>query len=323
MDARYAIRPFRDDDFERQAEIANRLFPDQPTTAEEGRRWDRAIRGPGLFNEALAAAVRSSGEVVAAGQVNHFPFAYDPDWYGIGVLVDPDHQGRGIGSEIYGKLEATAHSRHAKGLWAAAREDNSRGLRFFSSAGFSEHRRAWMSVLDLAQPPSEFEVRGAAQSPGPDVQFTTLAELGSDRGETLERFHRLHQATAPDAPSMGRSSPLNFDQFRELLLDPAELLPEGVFIARAGEKLVAFTMLGRDPTDPAVLHTPFTGTMRDYRRRGLATALKCRAVQFARSRGYRSIRTGNDSTNLPMWSINERLGFRRQRTWIFGEKRLD
>lgn len=322
MDARYRVRPFRDDDYQADADISNRLFPDQPTTAEEGRRWDRAVLGAGLFKEDLAAVESSTGRVVGVGHLGHMPFSSDRDWYGIGLSVDPDHQRLGIGTELYRRLESTARSRRAEGLRSGAREDDARGVRFFRAAGFEERRRGWMSTLDLTRPPTEFEIHGATTPRASGITFTTLADLGADRPETLERFHRLHQATSPDAPTMGHSSTLTFDQFRELLLDPADLLPEGVFFACDGERLVAFTMLSTDPSDPAGLNTPFTGTMRAYRGRGLATALKCRAMQFARSHGYRSIRTGNDSTNLPMWSINERLGFRRQRLWIFGEKTL-
>jgi len=49
-------------------------------------------------------------------------------------------------------------------------------------------------------------------------------------------------------------------------------------------------------------------------------ALKLRAVAYAKERGFREIRTWNDSINRPMLAINEALGFAKQPAWItFGK----
>jgi mycothiol synthase len=55
--------------------------------------------------------------------------------------------------------------------------------------------------------------------------------------------------------------------------------------------------------------TGYTGVLRAYRGRGVATALKVAAVQWARARGMAYIYTGNDLTNAPMLAINSQLGF--------------
>ena len=69
-----------------------------------------------------------------------------------------------------------------------------------------------------------------------------------------------------------------------------------------------------------VLYTGFTGVRREYRGRGIAMALKLRAVDYAKSHGYREIRTWNSTLNAPMLGINVRLGFVKQPVWItFGK----
>ena len=51
---------------------------------------------------------------------------------------------------------------------------------------------------------------------------------------------------------------------------------------------------------------------REYRRRGIATALKLRAFDYAREHRYKSIRTFNHSTQTKILSLNEKLGFKRE-----------
>lgn len=68
-----------------------------------------------------------------------------------------------------------------------------------------------------------------------------------------------------------------------------------------------------DSTDVEV---GFTAVRRDYRGRGIALALKLCTIAYAGAQGLSGIRTDNDSTNLAMWHINERLGFRRGLVWI-------
>jgi len=322
MDATYRIRPFHDGDFTADARIATLLFPDQPTSEEECRTWDRTVRASGMFKEALVAEETSSGKVVATSAVNHMPWTYDPDWYWISVSVDPDHQHRGIGSELYRRVERTALHRNAKGLWATVLEAQPRSVAFLRQAGFSEKRRGWLSQLDLTQPPTEYQRGVSDPAVYQDLQFTTLAEDDPGRPETVERFYRIDRDAGRDAPRMGPASSATLEQFRAIMLDPAQCLPEGTFFARVGDEYVAMTVLARLPAEPDVLTTPFTGTRKDYRGRGIATELKRRAIAFARSRGYRCIRTHNDTANLPMWSINQRLGFEKRHTVIYGEKTL-
>ena len=59
------------------------------------------------------------------------------------------------------------------------------------------------------------------------------------------------------------------------------------------------------------LETGLTGVRREYRRRGIATALKVMALQFARENGYTEIVTDNEENN-PMFQINLQLGFEPQ-----------
>lgn len=70
-----------------------------------------------------------------------------------------------------------------------------------------------------------------------------------------------------------------------------------------------------------ILTTGFTGVLRSYRQRGLATALKVRTIEYAKANGYQAIRTGNEENN-PMLALNKKLGFVEITARLAFEKRL-
>lgn len=319
--SRYAVRPFRDGDYEARSRIGNQLEPEFPTTAEELRQWDRMYLAPQLVKLDFIVEERASGRGVAYASLHHMPSMFNPRRFWAEVQVEPGHQHQGIGLALYKQLEGLALGHQAELLWAGARADDERGVRFFERAGFSVHRRTWMSRLALDT------VRPDALRPGPgirapEVTFTTLVEEGADRRDVQERIHRLDTEASRDSPRMGRMTEISFEQYAELAFRGPRYFPEAVFLARVDHDYVAMTTFERLPAEPDTVLVGFTGTLPAYRGRGLASELKRRAVEFARARGYRYMRTFNDSENPRIWAINEKLGFAVQLVWLTGEKRF-
>ena len=53
----------------------------------------------------------------------------------------------------------------------------------------------------------------------------------------------------------------------------------------------------------------FTGVHPNYRKRGLATAVKVQMLTVARARGIERLHTENHADNAPMLAVNRKLGF--------------
>jgi len=80
-------------------------------------------------------------------------------------------------------------------------------------------------------------------------------------------------------------------------------------VAVDGDTYVGSTDIHVFPkSDPHKAWTGSLGVLREYRRQGIATALKVKAFEKLREKGVKQIRTDNEENN-PMYKINVALGF--------------
>jgi RimJ/RimL family protein N-acetyltransferase len=90
-------------------------------------------------------------------------------------------------------------------------------------------------------------------------------------------------------------------------VEPAgERLESSTAVLREDGSVVAFTYLY---VCGARAQQGFTGTVREYRGRGLATAAKRRALRTAAARGVTRVTTSNVEENAAMRGVNRKLGF--------------
>ena len=80
-------------------------------------------------------------------------------------------------------------------------------------------------------------------------------------------------------------------------------------VAVDGDMYVGSTDIELFPkSDPFKAWTGSLGVLREYRRQGIATALKVKAFEKLRDKGVKQVRTDNEENN-PMYKINVALGF--------------
>jgi len=316
--AQYRIRAPERSDFEAEARIWNRVSPGDAYSPGEMEHDEKVFSIPPNIQVKVVAEHRGSGEAIGFGYLNSDPESFDPRGFWVGVMVDPDHQRRGIGRALAAAVDQEARSRQAVSLIGAARLDDERGVRFLARQGFTEVRRRWRSRLEVGTASPSPDRTGELAEMG--IILTTLAEEGSDRPDVLHRAWELFNSASADEPRAGPFTPISFELFVEWNRGSISKLPEAFFLAREGERYVGMCNLELLEAEPDCLHQLFTGTDPSRRGRGIATALKRRTVEFAQQRGYRYIRTSNDSLNRPMWAINEKMGFRREKEEVEARK---
>ena len=100
----------------------------------------------------------------------------------------------------------------------------------------------------------------------------------------------------------------SFPWWRAQVLDGPGLSSETHWVALDGERPVGMTFLKRLSENAA--ENDYTGVARSYRGRGIAPALKVRAITWAREHGVDWFYTSSEIGNTSMISINRRLGYR-------------
>ena len=308
-----------DADYESLVAIGNAIEPDSPRTAGEVRDWD-GRRDPREKHGRFLAEI--GGEVVGEGGFGQSPWSYHPRKFHFGVGVKPTYQGQGVGAALYKTVLVALAAHDPLQVTTGTRENRERALRFLGDRGFVEEMREWESRLDV--PAFDFaRSDGAEEKPAAHgVRLTTVEELASDPDRD-RKLNELENVLGRDVPSTDEPTEVPIEQWRKMLLENPNFLPGGYQVAvhePTGE-YVGLSMLFARQADNE-LQTGMTGVRREWRRKGIALALKLKAIRFAKAYGAPKIRTENEINNEGMLSINEALGFEKQPALIILVKRL-
>jgi mycothiol synthase len=151
-----------------------------------------------------------------------------------------------------------------------------------------------------------------ARAEATGIRMRTVTEIlrGRDAAATDAFWHDLWEAEAPmwdDVPWASPTPHWPYEKFRKLVVESGKIVADATIVALDGERIAAFTTTGKQGTDRG--YTWMTGTGRDYRGRGLATALKVKMLAAAKAAGLRAMLTTNDEANQAMRGINAKLGY--------------
>jgi GNAT superfamily N-acetyltransferase len=121
-----------------------------------------------------------------------------------------------------------------------------------------------------------------------------------------EAVYEAVRAAALDEPTPIPHDDIQFDDFLRDWTEPDADLESSTAVLDEDANVVAFTFL--NAAGERAQHG-FTGTVREHRGRGLATAAKRYALRTSAARGVTRVTTSNAEENEAMRAINRKLGF--------------
>ena len=291
------IRELRDEDVAAVVALIHDLEP-QWVMTEAAFRHGMATRPARLRYLRLVA--EEGGEVVAWGAAAGFAYAESLETGLVGVTVREDRRRRGIGGALLER--GLAHLAAAGVLRAVAETWEDEGARFLEARRFTpSHTRTMLQVdprkVDLGEL-EELRARKAAEG-------FTVAPVSACRAQDV---HHVNAESALDMPSDEPVTHMPLDEWLTRRWEDPVLSRDGSFAVSYGGRPVAITMLHAD-LERGRGENSGTGTLREFRRRGLARLAKLCQLEWAAATGITTITTDNDETNPAMLAINERLGY--------------
>jgi len=314
------IRPFdyTTADYERYVALRNSINVDQPASVAFEQRFDSEWPDDLLHVRLLIDG--EDGRLLAGAEYNHLLWSNEPRKFGFMIYVREDARRQGLGNRLYRHILQALAEQHPTGFETMTREDWPEGIRFLEKRGFSVVNRQEQSQLD----PAAFDAAAfsaateAAAAAG--IRLKTLSEFRDADPEALRKLYDLEVEITPDVPWYSEMSTRPFVHWVRAYENNPDLLPGGYIVALDGDTVAGMSQLWGSQATDTLLYTGLTAVRAPYRGRGLATAMKVRAIQFAQTLALADgkppkIVTANEASN-PMLQINLRLGFRPRPAWL-------
>jgi GNAT superfamily N-acetyltransferase len=273
------------------------------TTPERARRRDWVAEEDG------AVVAWSSGGLKTDGDRD------DVAW--LNVFVLPAWRGRGLGGELYAPLEAHVRELGAK-RWLGDGPDEPEARRFVERHGFRHTMTTRLSSLD---PHSVDGAELDALAARKEAEGFTLAPFASFAASP-ELLYAVDAEASLDEPADEPITDWPYDEWLASNWEQPDLTQEGSFCAVHEGRPVAIAELRLD-LEGSRAANGFTGTLRDFRGRGLARLTKLASIAWLREQGVTTLVTQNDETNQAMLAVNRRLGYERGASWLAYVKDLE
>ena len=306
-----------DADYEATAAIWTANWPEYPKTAEMYRYSAREREEQSIFGRLVA---EDDGDIVATGYFREEADNAAEGKFLLYTQVHPDRHGEGIGGALFDELLKCLDEHEPQILSSFTREDHSVAVGFLEKRGFWVSMKEQDSELDL----STFD---AAKFAGviervreSGIEIVAASELAKRDPDWMKKTWELHGEIIPDVPDDDLLTNEPFSEFEKSFKHP-DFIPDGYFLALDGDRYIGMSSVWNRRVKKGEVYTRLTGIVRSHRRRGIATALKVRAQEFARSIGASVVVTDNEENN-PMYDLNVALGFTPTKAWLQFRKEL-
>ncbi|MFD9303597.1 GNAT family N-acetyltransferase [Streptomyces sp. NPDC060048] len=289
------LRPNDLDDAESVVRVRRAALPFMIGTAR-GVAFELASAHPAKRYRVLVAEA-GDGRVVATAQVGIVYDSPDPGQGFVNAYVDPAHRGLGAGGALLRAAEEHLTAEGAKDSYAWVLDEPPHRA-FAEGHGYRASRSAHFLRLDLAT---------AELPPLPALPAGVELRPGSAFAADPRPLFEADAAASLDEPG---DVATEFDDYEDWLRhtwNHPYLDRELTTVVLVDGEVAAFTAAHCDGA--ARYSSAMTGTLRDFRGRGLATLAKTDSLLRARAAGYTEAFTGNDTGNGPMLAVNTRFGY--------------
>lgn len=310
------VRPFTSKDFGTLSILASAERPDRPVTSEQLQHAEEH-RAPHLKFGGFLAEVHSQG--IGFAWYTQYADYYQADKVVLRGFVLEAHRRRGVGSALFKALDTHLATLGITTMQIEVGKSDSETREFLRRRGFDVTWQRTDYALDITQASLEELLPLSKQLEAQGIIVVTYPQLSADRKRD-EKLRALNWLLEQDVPYGEPPVELTLQAFTQERLAPKAVLKDAFFVAKHNASYIGMSSLWRNGEQ---LDTEFTGVLPEYRGRAIARLMKLRGISYAKQHGYREIQTTNDEHNHGMRAVNERLGFKPQRTVLRLEREVN
>ena len=278
-------RVHTDADLEAMIAVRTAADPDRPPPRLANLRHNLTANATLVY-----VIAHLDGEPAGCGFVDPWP-----DDFALGhLVVAPALRRRGIGSAVLAELGSRALEAGRPELEGEVVESDVASQEYLERRGYRVVGGERVVALDLTAEPVQPHVPLG-------VEIVALA----DRPELADALYAVGIEAAADIP--GNAGDMSYEQWRAIELDRPTRRRDLLFVAVADGEPVGYVSMDDNGRDG---YNGLTAVRRAWRRRGIATALKRTQIAAAKLAGFERLITGSEERNLPMQSLNAKLGYR-------------
>lgn len=311
-----------DADYKTIMAIHNEVYPDDKVTLEQYKFSDKTRNKDPKYPYHRILINDETGQTVGYGELMQSEGMYHPQKYFWEIYVADGQDVVTVGEAFHDYVLAELAGKDLISLISATRDDKADYLALLENIGYSRIMRYPQSHLVVADfDASKFEAQIKRASDA-GIRIITASQFREEKPtEWQSIIHELDWTLIQDVPMPDPPQKRSLESFIKGKLENPAFLMDGYFIAVDGDEYVGMSNLWTDLANPERLWTGLTGVIRSHRRKSIATALKVRAVEYAKSVGVKTIQTDNEENN-PMYDINMQLGYTPLPAWVDYEKSL-
>jgi RNA polymerase sigma factor (sigma-70 family) len=301
------LRPFHDPDWDTVSAIASARAGDDAPGHALWLRHRQKFDESRYFRRHYVVENAEAKQIVAYGAVEQT--IYLPK-YRLLLLTDPQWLKRGVGDLLLDRLSEDLHEAQAVTVSCRQHASETELVQLFERRGFVETSRVLDLRLDVADADVSVLAAVLQRLGAAGISISTLAEERVRDPHCVEKLHELTTLLSRDDPAQGPFAPPAYNAREALLwLEMPYVLPDAYFIAKHGDDYIGVSDVSRFEAVPGGLTQGFIGVKREYRRRGLATALQLQGIVYARSNDYQLIQSSIKPQQIAIHGLNEKLGF--------------
>jgi GNAT superfamily N-acetyltransferase len=289
-----SVAPLSADEVDLWVELRNAIDPQLLVTSEGIRRGIEDEPTLAHFLGYLGGRAVGAGLCLEQGHLRHTSVAVTF----FGVVAGERRQG--LGTALYRACSEHARALGKDRLQVDLWEDELDGLRFLQPRGFVEVERFARVRLDLETAAAPEETSAAP----PGIEIVPVERC-------LDLAPQLFEVAREAAADMPSADPIEFsyEDWYRWEITRESLRHDLGRVALADGEPVGFGsiyVIG----DSRAGWNAITAVRRAWRRRGVATAIKLAQIRAAKAAGLTSLTTFSEERNVPMRTLNEKLGYR-------------